>query len=327
MEKELLNSEEQYQLLVNNAGDSIFIVQDDTLKFSNPKTHEITGYSAEELAKIPLIDLIHHEDRDRVFQGYKTRLNGEKYPDALSFRIINKTGKEVWMQLNSTPITWEGKAATLNFLRDISQLKQAEEEKPKFADINQNMDSTVNVVWNELKYKTDVAKDTANCPRFSVIRIVLSGYTDVDSITESINKGNVYKFMLKPWNDQNVKLEMLVKERTMDFEIQNQALELSRAILEDLPIPVMGISSEMMIVLINRKAEKLSLNNKNIEIGKKLTDFFSRDVEEKTVGTLTADTCDTLAEYRISDATYDLDFIPLSGRFRGKGIVMTLSPS
>jgi two-component system cell cycle sensor histidine kinase/response regulator CckA len=165
MEKELLNSEEQYQLLVNNAGDSIFIVQDDTLKFSNPKTHEITGYSAEELAKIPLIDLIHHEDRDRVFQGYKTRLNGEKYPDALSFRIINKTGKEVWMQLNSTPITWEGKAATLNFLLDISQLKQAEEEKPKFADINQNMDSTVNVVWNELKYKTDVAKDYGELPQ------------------------------------------------------------------------------------------------------------------------------------------------------------------
>ncbi len=31
-----------------------------------------------------------------------------------------------------------------------------------------------------------------------VIRIVLSGYTEVDSITESINKGHIYKFMLKP---------------------------------------------------------------------------------------------------------------------------------
>jgi response regulator RpfG family c-di-GMP phosphodiesterase len=197
-----------------------------------------------------------------------------------------------------------------------------------------------------------------------IIRIVLSGYTEVDAITESINKGHIYKFMLKPWNDQNIKLEikqaleqfdlmqvnktlheklieknaelekinenleMLVKERTKDFEIQNQALELSRAILEDLPIPVLGISSEMMIVLINRKVEALLLdNNKHIEIGKKLTDFFSRDVEEKIARVLTADTCKKLSKYRISDATYDLYFIPISGRFRGKGVVMTLSPS
>ncbi len=207
-----------------------------------------------------------------------------------------------------------------------------------------------------------LAKVKENYPE--IIRIVLSGYTEVDTITESINKGHIYKFMLKPWNDQNIKLEikqaleqydlmqvnktlheklieknaelekinenleMLVKERTKDFEIQNQALELSRAILEDLPIPVLGISSEMMIVLINRKVEALLLdNNKHIEIGKKLTDFFSSEVEEKIAGVLTADTCKTLSKYRITDATYDLDFIPISGRFRGKGVVMTLSPS
>ena len=206
-----------------------------------------------------------------------------------------------------------------------------------------------------------LAKVKENYPE--VIRIVLSGYTEVDSITESINKGHIYKFMLKPWNDQNVKLEikqaleqydlmqvnktlhekliekneelekinenleMLVKERTMAFQIQNQALELSRAILEDLPIPVMGISSEMMIVLINRQVETMSLNNHHIEIGKKLTDFFSSDVEEKIAGVLTGDISDTLTGYRISNAAYDLNFIPLSGRFRGKGVVMTLKPS
>ena len=196
-----------------------------------------------------------------------------------------------------------------------------------------------------------------------VIRIVLSGYTEVDSITESINKGHIYKFMLKPWNDQNLKLEIkqaleqydlmqvnktlhekliekntelkkinenlevLVKERTKDFEIQNQALELSRAILEDLPIPVMGVSSEMNIVLINRKVEALSLNGKHVEIGKKLTEYFSSDVEDKIADALIADTCSKLAKYRILNTTYDLNLIPLSGRFRGKGVVMTLSPS
>lgn len=40
------------------------------------------------------------------------------------------------------------------------------------------------------------------------LRIVLTGYIDIDSITESINKGHIYKFFLKPWNDQNLKLEI-----------------------------------------------------------------------------------------------------------------------
>jgi len=196
-----------------------------------------------------------------------------------------------------------------------------------------------------------------------VIRIVLTGYTEVDSITESINKGHVYKFMLKPWNDQNLKLEikqaleqyelmqvnktlheklidknkelkninenleMLVKERTRAFEIQNQALELSRAVLEDLPIPVIGVSNEMIIVLINRQVKTLISNDNKIEIGKKIGEIFSNDVEEKIAGTLTADTHDTLAGYRISETTYDVNLIPLSGRFRGKGVVMALKPS
>ncbi len=195
------------------------------------------------------------------------------------------------------------------------------------------------------------------------IRIVLTGYTDVDSITESINKGHIYKFILKPWNDQNLKLEIkqgleqyalmqsnkmlhkkifqqnetlkkinenledLVKKRTKELEIQNQALELSQAVLEDLPISIIGVSSEMMIVLINTKAQSLSFNNGNIEVGKRLSDFFSSDVEEKIAGVFTNNNCDTFEEYRLSGTNYKLVFIPLSGRFQGKGVVMTVEPS
>ena len=41
-----------------------------------------------------------------------------------------------------------------------------------------------------------------------IVRISLTGYTEVDAITESINRGNIYKFFLKPWNDQQLKLEI-----------------------------------------------------------------------------------------------------------------------
>jgi CheY-like chemotaxis protein len=40
------------------------------------------------------------------------------------------------------------------------------------------------------------------------IRIVLSGYTDLRSVTEAINKGAIYKFMTKPWQDDELRREI-----------------------------------------------------------------------------------------------------------------------
>lgn len=192
------------------------------------------------------------------------------------------------------------------------------------------------------------------------IRVVLTGYTDVDAITESINKGHVYKFLLKPWNDQSLKLEIrqaldqydliqanklldqkvlqqneelkrinenleaLVQERTKELEIQNQALELSQAVLESLPMPIMGVSAEGLIVLINREAQILSCSAHGIQIGKGLTDYFSTDVQEQVTGVLASNTPQTVKGYRLSNEAYDVDVVPLSGKFRGKGIILML---
>lgn len=40
------------------------------------------------------------------------------------------------------------------------------------------------------------------------MRIVLSGYTDLRSVTEAINKGAIYKFMTKPWQDDELRAEI-----------------------------------------------------------------------------------------------------------------------
>ena len=99
------------------------------------------------------------------------------------------------------------------------------------------------------------------------IRMILSGYADVTAVVEAINDGHVYKFMAKPWNDQeittsimrafeqhqlikensilnsvlndrNQELEDLAKSledevirRTRDLEIKNRALTVAQNIL------------------------------------------------------------------------------------------------
>ena len=40
------------------------------------------------------------------------------------------------------------------------------------------------------------------------IRIVLSGYTDLKSVTEAVNHGSIYKFLTKPWDDTDLRHEV-----------------------------------------------------------------------------------------------------------------------
>ena len=40
------------------------------------------------------------------------------------------------------------------------------------------------------------------------VRIVLSGYTDLEAVTEAINQGAIYKFLTKPWNDDELRVQI-----------------------------------------------------------------------------------------------------------------------
>jgi len=119
-------SESKYRLLFQSATDAIFIAQDGVIKFSNPMTERITSYSSEELADMPFLSLVHPEDREMVEGRHGKRLEGEDIPGAYSFRVRNKAGEELWVQLSTTLIDWEGRPATLNFVRDITPQRKLE---------------------------------------------------------------------------------------------------------------------------------------------------------------------------------------------------------
>jgi len=122
----LRQSEENYRLVVDNANDAIFVIQDEVIKFANPKVEELTGYASKELARTSFVPLIHPEDRDMVLETYKKRLRGEDVPSTYSLRVINKKAEELLIEINPVLITWEGRPATLNFVRDITEHKQLE---------------------------------------------------------------------------------------------------------------------------------------------------------------------------------------------------------
>jgi diguanylate cyclase (GGDEF)-like protein/PAS domain S-box-containing protein len=126
-EEELRASEERYRVLAETANEMIVVAQDEVLKYSNPKAVEITGYSREEMARMPFTELIHPDDRRMVMERYLRRLSGEEFTHAYPFRVVDKAGGIKWVEINAVRTTWEGKPATLNFLDDITQRRESEE--------------------------------------------------------------------------------------------------------------------------------------------------------------------------------------------------------
>jgi PAS domain S-box-containing protein len=124
----LRKSEERYRALVDNASEAIFIVQDDVIKFPNPRAEEMMGYTAEEMAQIPYARFIDPEDKETVMARHQTLLGGKKISGSYSFRIRKRDDQKLWVLINSVHITWDGKPATLNLLADITELKQMEKE-------------------------------------------------------------------------------------------------------------------------------------------------------------------------------------------------------
>jgi PAS domain S-box-containing protein/putative nucleotidyltransferase with HDIG domain len=127
-EEALRQSEEKYRLLVDHANDAIFIAQDGVIKFPNPRTLEILGYSHEELSGISYADLVHPEERHLIEEIGQKIAKGKATSASFSLRVRNRSGNEIWAAISSVPIMWEESPATLNFVRDITLQKKAEGE-------------------------------------------------------------------------------------------------------------------------------------------------------------------------------------------------------
>jgi len=59
----------------------------------------------------------------------------------------------------------EGANRVKNIIRDLRNFSHPESGKPQWFDLHQGIESTLNIVWNELKYKAEVRKEFGDLPQ------------------------------------------------------------------------------------------------------------------------------------------------------------------
>jgi PAS domain S-box-containing protein len=117
----------KFRTMVEHANDAIFIVQDEQVKYANPKALSLARITSKHLEKVRYTDFVHPEDRSIVIDKYDRRLKGEEFPNVYPVRILTPQGESVWTELNSVRFSWEDKPALLCIIRDITSQRLLEQ--------------------------------------------------------------------------------------------------------------------------------------------------------------------------------------------------------
>ncbi len=66
------------------------------------------------------------------------------------------------------------------------------------------------------------------------IRILLTGFSDINAVMDAINRGQVYKYLVKPWHDEELKMYIQNALEIYNLRKENKELaqKLSQATLE-----------------------------------------------------------------------------------------------
>lgn len=114
-----------------------------------------------------------------------------------------------------------------------------------------------------------------------VKRILLTGYADFESVRDAVNHGRIFRFLMKPWDDEELvtcveqgthyylvskenkrlheelelakqNLEHRIEQRTRVLNMNIRSLERYERIVEKIPMGILCVSGDGMIVLSNQ---------------------------------------------------------------------------
>lgn len=143
-------AEEKFKVIFDNVLDGILLADIETKKFitGNRKMCEMIGYSEEDLKKLGVMDIHPKDDLPYVLDQFEKQAKKE-IQLSKNLPVKRKDGSIFYADVNSSPITIEGKNCLLGIFRDVTDRMNAEKKEREYVEGVENMNRLM--VGRELK--------------------------------------------------------------------------------------------------------------------------------------------------------------------------------
>jgi PAS domain S-box-containing protein len=133
-----------FQIITDNIHVAIYVFGDQgKVIYTNPFSSTLTGYTRNELLKIPLFELIHPDHRQKVMERGQKRFSGETPPDHYDTKIQVKGGGSRWVELHVKKLEIDGRKIILGTAMDMKTKKKSEDDlrrsEEKFRAFTENL--------------------------------------------------------------------------------------------------------------------------------------------------------------------------------------------
>ncbi|MDH4189784.1 MAG: PAS domain S-box protein, partial [Betaproteobacteria bacterium] len=125
-EEALRISEANLRAMTEHASVGILINAHGYHVFSNPTIRDMLGYSADELTRSTIRDLVAPDELPNVLERNRLRMAGLASPTQYESALVSKDGRIIPVDLYATITEWNGAPANMVFVSDISARKRAE---------------------------------------------------------------------------------------------------------------------------------------------------------------------------------------------------------
>ena len=131
--------------LFNHSHDGIAIIQDELVKFANPKISQMLNFPAEKLVGTRYTEFVDPEVLPAAIERYKRRKAGEAVSPAIESVLKSADGKSILVEVYVGPITFQHQPALLLIIHDITYAKWAEEQLLTLKPYQESLAESANI--------------------------------------------------------------------------------------------------------------------------------------------------------------------------------------
>lgn len=126
-EKKIKESEERYRVLTENVADGVVLARDGKILFANKSFLSIFGVQENDTLEGLQTSLFVQEKHREEFEKNLAAVQEGSAGQTVFQRLCNtKDGREIWAEAHANVILWQGSAAVLAIIRDITEEKRKE---------------------------------------------------------------------------------------------------------------------------------------------------------------------------------------------------------